>query len=213
MTAPTAPGRPARPALTLLEVLIAMAIFLLAMVVFGQMIIANAAVAVAVERQNTATRLCQAKLAEVVAGVTPLESQSDTPFDDEPDYSWSLDAENGDVDNLWNVTVHVVYVNGKPGDLPAECTISQMVLDPSAVGSTQDAIPPISSDTSSSTDGTGSSAGTAGGTTGGAGAATTPATPAGPTTPTTPPRTGGTTPAAPTGPTTPARPATPSRGS
>ena len=41
MKAPSAPGRKGRPALTLIEVLIALAIFLLAMVVFGDMIVRN----------------------------------------------------------------------------------------------------------------------------------------------------------------------------
>ena len=93
------------------------------------------------QRQNLATRLCKSKLNEVISGVVPLSSQGDSPFDEEPDYSWSLDAEqNGSVDGLWNVTVRVTRTQTDAGD-PIECSVTQMVLDPSIEGSTQDAIP------------------------------------------------------------------------
>jgi len=138
----TPPARltPRRPALTLLEVLIALAIFLLAMVVFGEMVVRNSQLARDVQRQNLATRLCKSKLNEVVSGVVPLSSQGDVPFDEAPDYTWSLDAENGSVDGLWNVTVRVTRTQTDAGD-PIECSVTQMVLDPSIEGSTQDAIP------------------------------------------------------------------------
>jgi hypothetical protein len=209
----------------LLEVLIALAIFLLAMVVFGQMIIYNASIATSVERQNLATRLCQRKLAEVVSGAQVLESAEDQAFDDEPDYHWSLDAEPGEVEGLWDVTVHVVYSNDAAGGLPVEISLSQLVLDPSVAGNTQDVTAVDATDTSSSSGSTGSSsAGTSGATggttpttpaaTGGAGAGTTPnrigggTTPTAPTTPSAPSRT-----TTPTAPTTPGRTTTPSRGS
>src|SRR5271166_5383339 len=75
-----------RRAMTLLEVLIALAICLMAMVAFGEMIVRNGQIARDLQRQNLATRLCRCKLNEVVAGVVSLSSQGDTPFDEEPDY-------------------------------------------------------------------------------------------------------------------------------
>jgi type II secretory pathway pseudopilin PulG len=135
--------------MTLVEVLIALAIFLLAMVVFGEMIVHNAQVALDVQRQNLATRLCRSKLQEVMAGVVPLTSQDGTPFDEEPDYSWSVDAENGAVEGLWIVTVHVTRQQTDGG--PAiDCTLMQMILDPAVEGSTQDTVPVVSSTTTSS---------------------------------------------------------------
>ncbi len=150
-----------RPALTLLEVLVALAVFLLAMVVFGDMVVRNSQIARDIERQNLATRLCKSKLNEVIAGVVPLSSQGDTPFDEAPDYTWSLDAENGSVDGLWNVTVHVTRTQTDADD-PIECSVTQMILDPTIEGSTQDTIPvTVSTDntngTASSTSSTSSS--------------------------------------------------------
>ncbi len=156
-----------RPALTLLEVLIALAIFLLAMVVFGDMVVRNSQLARDVERQNLATRLCKSKLNEVISGVVPLSSQGDTPFDEAPDYTWSLDAENGSVDGLWNVTVRVTRTQTDAGN-PIECSVTQMVLDPTIEGSTQDAVPVMVS--TDNTNGTGSS--TSGASSTGSGAST-----------------------------------------
>ena len=139
-----------RPALTLLEVVIALAIFLLAMTVFSQMLLRNGEIARDIKRQNLATRLCQSKLAEVVAGVVPLSSQGDGSFDEEPDYTWSLTADNGSVAGLWNVTVNVARQQTDSGN-PIQCSLTQMVLDPSIVGSTQDA-PSVSGTAASSGD-------------------------------------------------------------
>lgn len=126
--------------MTLLEVLIALAIFLMAMVVFGEMIVRNGQIARDLQRQNLATRLCRSKLNEVVAGVVPLSSQGDQSFDEEPDYTWSLQADNGAVDGLWNVTLTVTRRQTDAGE-PIHCTVTEMVLDPSVEGSTQDATP------------------------------------------------------------------------
>ena len=154
-------GRPRltrRPALTLLEVLIALSIFLLAMVVFGGMVLRNGEIARDVQRQNLATRLCQSKLAEVVAGAVPLTSQGDSAFDEEPDYTWSLTADNGAVDGLWNVTVSVTRRQTDAG-APVKCSLTQMVLDPAVVGSTQD-VPVVAGSDASSGAGASSSSST-----------------------------------------------------
>jgi general secretion pathway protein I len=143
-----------RPALTLLEVVIALAIFLLAMTVFSQMLLRNGEITRDIQRQNLATRLCQSKLSEVVAGVVPLTSQSDTAFDEEPNYTWSLEADNGSIAGIWNVTVRVTRQQTDAGN-PISCSLTEMVLDPSIIGSTQDV--PAVSGTNASTSGSGSS--------------------------------------------------------
>jgi general secretion pathway protein I len=146
--------RSVRPALTLLEVVIALAIFLLAMTVFSQMLLRNGEITRDIQRQNLATRLCQSKLAEVVAGVVPLTSQSDEAFDEEPDYTWSLEADAGSVTGLWNVTVTVTRTDSGSGN-PIQCSLTEMLLDPSIIGSTQDS--PAPSGTSATSGGSGTS--------------------------------------------------------
>ena len=139
-----------RRAFTLIEVLLALAIFLLAMAVFGSMIVRNGQVAAGIEQQNLATRLCQSKLHEVAAGVVPMSSDGDQPFDEEPDYTWSLEADDGPTPGLWLVTVTVKRQKSNDGGAPIQCSLTQMVLDPSTVGSNEDVTPVISSTTSGS---------------------------------------------------------------
>jgi prepilin-type N-terminal cleavage/methylation domain-containing protein len=145
-----------RQALTLLEVLIALAIFLLAMVVFGEMIVQNGETATYIQRLNLANRLCKSKMAEVASGLVPLSSQDEVAFDDAPDFTWSLDAESGAVDGLWTVTV---TVRRPPTDnaAPIEVSLTQMVRDPSIAGNTEDVTPVITSASNSSNTGSSSS--------------------------------------------------------
>src|SRR5437870_288141 len=97
-----------RPGISLLEVLIALAIFLLAVIGIGQLITLAGDRAVDVQQQAQAIQLCQSKLAEVVAGVVPVHPpQSNTPFEEDPSWEWALDSEQGSVAGLWNVTVRV----------------------------------------------------------------------------------------------------------
>jgi type II secretion system protein I len=144
-----------RPGLTLLEVLIALAVFLLSLVALGRIVGYAGDRALDVQHRSRAAELCRSKLNEVQAGAVALSSQSDTPCDEDPDYRWSLDAEQGQVTGLWNVTVRVTC--SRRGGSGVGATLSQMVLDPGVVGSTQDTPGASTTDDSSSTGGNGSS--------------------------------------------------------
>ena len=120
---------------------------LLAMVVFGDMIVRNGEIAREIQRQNLATRLCQSKLHEVAAGIVPMTSQDDMPCDDDADFTWSMSADTGSVDNLWTVTVTVKRRQTDSG-VPIQCVLTQMILDPSIAGSTQD-VPAVAAKPSS----------------------------------------------------------------
>ena len=135
-----------RPGLSLLEVLVAMAIFLLSIIGISQLVSFASDRALEVQMRNQSVRLCQSKLAELKAGILPLSSQGDTPFDEDSDYRWSVTADQGTVPNLWQITVKVTREKSN-GDV-IESSLSQMVLDPSIVGSTQDTTPISGSDVS-----------------------------------------------------------------
>jgi hypothetical protein len=130
--------------MSLLEVVVALAIFLMALAAIGLLISRGGNQALEVQQQGQATQLCQAKLAEVIAGAVPLSGQSDVPFDEDPQWLWSLDAEQGPVTGLWNVTVRVARRRSE--GLRSLCSLTQMVLDPSLRGSTFDT-PPTPPDT------------------------------------------------------------------
>jgi general secretion pathway protein I len=149
-----------RPGVSLLEVLVALAVFMISIGAIIQLINTSADLSLEISERGEAGRLAQSKLAEVIAGIVPLSSQSDQAFDEDPEngWSWSLDAEQGDIPNLWNVTVSVSRTR-QNGD-EVKVSLSQMVLDPSVRGGTMDT-------TSSSSGGSGgTSSGSSGGTSG-----------------------------------------------
>jgi type II secretion system protein I len=159
-----------RRGLSLLEVLVAMAIFLFAMVAIGRLVIAGADRALEVRYKSEAVQIAQTKMAEVAAGAIALSSQGATSVDEDPDWEWSLDAEQGSVANLWNVTVHV----SRPGPSGSVdyCTLTQMILDPAQRGSSFDTVTINGAGSSASGSGSsGGSGGSAGGGAAGGGAA------------------------------------------
>jgi hypothetical protein len=126
-----------RPGLTLLEVILSLAIFLFSLVAIGHLMTLGTERAADVQSLTRATELCQWKLNEVISGVVPLASQSDSPFDNEPDYVWTLDCQQDTVANLWDVQVKVSRASKHGSSI--EVVLQQLVLDPSARGSTADA--------------------------------------------------------------------------
>jgi prepilin-type N-terminal cleavage/methylation domain-containing protein len=158
----TRPNR--RRGLSLLEVLMAMAIFLFSIVAISRLVIAAADRALETRYRSEAVQICQQKLMRVTIGDVPLSSQGDTPDDDDPDWHWSINAEQGNVANLWNITVKASRA-GPNGAVREYCSLTQMVLDPSQRGSSFDTVTinGTSSNTGSAT-GSGSSSGGTGST-------------------------------------------------
>jgi type II secretion system protein I len=168
------PGAPTpRAGLSLLEVLVSLAIFLLALVALGEIVSFASDRALDVQHRSEALQICQSRLAEVQAGSIPLQSVDLAPCEEEgfQDYQWALDIEAGAVTGLYNVTVRVV--RERPNHSQMEVALSQMVIDPTTLGSTQDmpgsqsSTDLSSSSSSSSTTGSTSSGTTGSTTTGG----------------------------------------------
>src|SRR5262245_26346367 len=157
---------PPRPGLSLLEVLVSLSIFLMAVIGLGHLVIVASNLAYESRYRSQAALLCQAKMAEVQGGALKFDSQSDAPCEEDPDYHWSLNAEQGSVQGLYNVTVTVSRKRADGTSL--EVSLSQMVLDPSVIGSTQD-VPPAATTTEQQAGSSGSSGATGGATAGAAG--------------------------------------------
>jgi len=150
-----APGQ-ARPGLSLLEVIVSLAIFLMSMVAIGQIVSIASQRALDVQHRTTALQIAQAKLAEAQAGAIPLENNEDQVVDEDNAYHWSVLAEQGQVEGLWNVTIKVVRERGD--GTKVEVALSQMIMDPTLTGSTQDVPPAVLSSTATATqDSSGSS--------------------------------------------------------
>ena len=148
-----------RSGLSLLEVLVALVIFLSAFAILGKLVTMSGDVAIETQHQLQAARLCQSKMAEVIGGAVPLTSQSGVPFDEDPVWLWSLECEQSNYPGLWNVSVKVSH---QQLGAPVVCTLSEMVLDPQIHGSLQD-LPPGGS-TSGNSSGSGSSSSSSGST-------------------------------------------------
>jgi prepilin-type N-terminal cleavage/methylation domain-containing protein len=165
-----APRRPRRPGLSLLEVLVALAIFLISLVGIFQIITLGGDHARKVADQGHAIQVCQCKLAEVAAGALPLTSQAEAPVEDDPPWEWSLEAEQGSVTGLWNVTVKVFKrrPNGSRDEEPA-AVLTQMILDPAIRGNNMTSTSNTNTTNSNATSNSGNSSGqgSAGGSQGG----------------------------------------------
>jgi type II secretory pathway pseudopilin PulG len=135
-TGPTGRGR---AGLTLLEVIIGMAIFLMSIVAILQLVISGTDRAQEVRFQTRTSIRCQAKLAEVMIGIEPINGGSGyTPFveDYDKDLQWKMDVTPAEATGLWMIKISVKadLANGST----VESTLSQMVLDPTIRGTTFD---------------------------------------------------------------------------
>ncbi|CAN5461578.1 hypothetical protein BH10PLA2_BH10PLA2_21530 [soil metagenome] len=166
------PARAPRHGLSLLEILVALAIFLFSLVALHQAMNVGMNSAQDMQQLVQAAQLAQSKMAELYVGAVPMQSQGETPFDDDPDYTWSVDAQQNTVANLWNVTVTVKRTRKSGPKL--ETVLSQMIIDPSIRGTSYDAAATAAASTSgasasSSGTGTGSSGTSSTGSTGSTG--------------------------------------------
>jgi general secretion pathway protein I len=87
--------------------------------------------------QTRGTRLAQAKMAEVEAGILSLTSESQGTFDgDDAGWQFTVTPEPAGPVNLYTVTVRVTTtVRGRP----FEVVVSQLMFDPSLMGSASQA--------------------------------------------------------------------------
>ena len=159
-----------REGMTLLEVLIAMAVFLFALVAITELMNIAGRTASETRYRNVCARLAQSKMAEYVSGVSAMSSGGSGTFEEEgePDWNWTVETSSQSAANLWSVTVKVT--RDFEGDRPIETSLTQYIFDPAARGNPADSASAAPATTASSSSTSGSS--TAGAT--GASSGTTP---------------------------------------
>jgi Tfp pilus assembly protein PilV len=140
-------SRPLRRGLSLIEVLLALTIFMLALVVLGRLVDMGTDREMEARYQTRGSRLALDKLGEFEAGTRSFEETSGT-FDGADDGGWEWTAEATLQDqvapNLYLVKVTVFR------DLKGrrfEVAMSQMMLDPAVMGSAAEAVRPDGSAT------------------------------------------------------------------
>jgi hypothetical protein len=113
----------------LLEVFIALSIFIGALAVISQIISTGTRASIQAQLQNEAVLRAESCLAEAVAGVVDLTGISNTAFPDDPAWTWSLAVTDGPhVDTLLlTVTVNHATVGGV---VNAQASLSRLIRNP-----------------------------------------------------------------------------------
>ena len=110
-----------RSGFTLLEVLVSLAIFVAAFASLSQLFTLGSRAAVQAALETQATVRAEAKMAEVLAGVESMEASEAMPFEDDPNWSWALEVNEGPHADLFELTVTVAF---QPNVGQAEMTYS-----------------------------------------------------------------------------------------
>ena len=138
-----------RRGMSLIEVLLALTILLMSLVAIGQLVDIGSELGMDARWHVRGNRMAQAKMAEVEAGVVNLQGNSSGTFDDDPDWSYTVESTAPGPANLYLVTVKVSRdVRGKP----FEVTLSQHMMDPAKMGTAAQAETPAT-DTTTTTGG------------------------------------------------------------
>ncbi len=66
---------------------------------------------------------------EVLSGIIPLQGAQRTPFEDDPDWLWTLNVVDSGTPNLLLLELTVEH-SGTGGDLAASFQLTRMVRDP-----------------------------------------------------------------------------------
>ena len=144
MTARPTTDRRVRPrsraGLSLLEVLVALAIFLMSLAAIASLVDFGAERAQAAAMTTLGTRLAQSKLAEVEAGLIPPTASESGAFDDEPEWSYTLEPGAALAANTYPVTV---TVRREAGGRKYEVVLTQVVFDPAFMGNAAAVVKPV----------------------------------------------------------------------
>lgn len=124
---------PKRDGLTLIEVILAMAIFMMSYAAISRLVDLSAERVLEVRFRLQGTRLAQSKMDEVYAGVIPLEGDAGRPFEGEEPWRWAVDVQPGDFENLYRVTVTVSRELAGRDD-PFEVRLTRLLIDPATRG-------------------------------------------------------------------------------
>jgi general secretion pathway protein I len=118
-----------RSGVTLLEVLLATAIFMGSLTAILQVMRVGHDSRLSAKLDSEAALRCESLLGELVAGITPLTSESNQPFTDSENWRYSVTVEEGPGDSLLLVSVRVEHVIAE--QLPnSTFTLVRLMRDP-----------------------------------------------------------------------------------
>lgn len=136
---PTVSRMARRKGMSLLELIVSTAIFFLSLVAIYSLLDISQRSGIRARQRGQALRVCQARLAELTAGVLPLESANGND-EQAADYQWQISIENqSDAGGTLVKATVVAFHANEPRD--SRVSLTQILLDPSFVGSLMDAVP------------------------------------------------------------------------
>lgn len=118
-----------RAGLSLLEVIVAIAILGGAMVVIADLIYIGSRSAGNVRWTSEAQILCDTKMAELSAGVIPLQSSGMTAIPENPLWTYSVDIGSTNINGLLSATVTVQHAEATTGT-PRQFSLMRWIPDP-----------------------------------------------------------------------------------
>ena len=131
--------------MSLLEVLVALAIFIMTLAALGQLVQLGMEQAADADNQTVAARLALSKLGEVEAGLIDVASgdageftEQETLADGSTRWKWEVIGEATAVPNVYEVTVTISSVTGNSFTY----SLSQLILDPLFQGTAAPAVDP-----------------------------------------------------------------------
>jgi Tfp pilus assembly protein PilV len=122
-------SRVRRNGLSLLEVILSIAILGGAMVMIGQLYHLGYRSALQARMRNDANIIADSKMAELAAGVLPLESSGNNMVEEFPGWSYSVDLQSSLQPGLFMATVNVSY-GDQSNDVPTSLSIVRFIPDP-----------------------------------------------------------------------------------
>lgn len=118
-----------RDGLTLLEVLLSLGLFLGALAALSQLWYGGVRASVQSRLATQAILRCESKMNEVVAGAVSLVSTADTPFEDDPEWTWNMQVTPGPHSDTLLVVVNVSHP-GRGGLSSSGFQLTRLIRDP-----------------------------------------------------------------------------------
>ena len=115
--------------LSLLEVILAITILGGSLVLVGELIRIGFRSAAEAKLQSEAQIHCDAKMAEIAAGVLPLESSGGNSIEEDPSWVYAVEIENADQIGLLRVRV-TVEQSPDVSSYPASFSVIRLIPDP-----------------------------------------------------------------------------------
>ena len=117
-----------RSGMSLLEVFVALAIFIAALAVITQIISTGSRAASRAQFQSEATLRAESTMAEAIAGVIPMQNDKKA-FDDDASWQWSLAVESGPHVDTLLLTVLAEHTS-ESGKVNGAATLKRIIRDP-----------------------------------------------------------------------------------